>query len=139
MNPVQIETALVSPLILVAEDNPDMRHVLARSLRTQGYRVLELKDGQELLDRILDDPMAEGHVEPDLIISDIRMPGWTGLEVLESLRDSDWATPVILITAFGDKETHAEARRLGAAVVFDKPFDIDDLLVSVGNILPLEP
>jgi DNA-binding response OmpR family regulator len=51
----------------------------------------------------------------------------TGLDVLTELRWDDWAIPVILITAFGDEDTHAEGERLGAAAVFNKPFDIDSL------------
>jgi CheY-like chemotaxis protein len=131
-----IETALAPPLILLAEDNPEMRHVLARALRARGYEALELKDGKELFDRIAGHMLIKGYVEPDLIISDIRMPGRSGLEILAALRNLDWAMPVILITAFGDEETHAEAKRLGAALILDKPFDIDDLLAAVGEILP---
>jgi FixJ family two-component response regulator len=55
------------------------------------------------------------------------MHGVTGLDVLAGLRETDWATPVILLTAFGDAELHAEAHRLGALAVFDKPFDFRDL------------
>ncbi|MFC1610080.1 response regulator [Myxococcota bacterium] len=139
VKPREIQMALAPPLILLAEDNADMRHVLARALRTQGYEVLEVKDGKELLDRIATGVLINGYVEPDLVISDIRMPGWTGLEVLGGLRTSDWAMPVILITAFGDEATHAEAKRLGAALVLDKPFDVDDLLTAVGDILPFGP
>ena len=71
----------------------------------------------------------------DLIISDIRMPGITGIEVLEGLHAHENCPPMILITAFGDKETHAQAHRLGAAAIFDKPFDIEDLLANVRETL----
>jgi DNA-binding response OmpR family regulator len=64
------------------------------------------------------------------------MPGVTGLEVLEGTREYKEFPPMILITAFGDEETHDQARRLGAAAIFDKPFDIDELLAKVREILP---
>lgn len=74
----------------------------------------------------------------DLIISDIRMPGFTGLEVLEGLRDECapriGETPITLLTAFGDLEVHADAERLGA-VVFDKPFDLDEFQACARNMI----
>ena len=54
----------------------------------------------------------------------------TGLDVVAGLRRAEWITPVIIITAFGDEATHAEAQRLGAAAVFDKPFDVNDLRIA---------
>lgn len=63
------------------------------------------------------------------------MPWASGLTVLAALRRYDWATPAILITAFGDDETHSEARRLGAAAVFDKPFDMRDLRRAARRVL----
>ena len=118
--------------ILVADDKPEMRKLIANRLRKEGYEVIEAEDGPSLIDKIIrgivDDRMPRA---PDLIITDVRMPGMSGLEVLAQLRRNDWATPVILITAFGDEKTHAEAERLGAATVLDKPFDMDDLMYSV--------
>ena len=64
------------------------------------------------------------------------MPGLAGLDVLRTLRGSDLAMPVILITAFGDHKTHEEARRLGAAVILDKPFELPDFENYVRDILP---
>lgn len=64
------------------------------------------------------------------------MPGCGGLEVLARMRRVEWSTPVILITAFGDAETHTEACRLGAARVLDKPFDVDELCLAARAIVP---
>ena len=61
------------------------------------------------------------------MITDINMPTLTGLDVLTELRWDDWSVPVILITAFGDEQTHGEGARLGAAMVFNKPFELDEL------------
>jgi len=129
-----------APRILVAEDHDEMRSLLVWALRRNGYEVTECADGTTLCDYLnLPQPQfagKAGHRYFDLIISDIRMPGITGLEVLESIRQSvEKLPPVILITAFGDKETHAKAHRLGAVAVFDKPFEIDDLICKVRTIM----
>lgn len=124
--------------VLLAEDDPEMRCILGRVLRGFGWRVWEVADGEEMLEFL-----AVGNGEggrrklPDLIVSDIRMPGLSGLQVLESLRRTCWATPVLLITAFGDRDTHAEARRLGAAAVLDKPFSLHEFRAALADIAPL--
>ena len=71
----------------------------------------------------------------DVIVSDERMPGVLGSEVLAGLREAQWPTPFILITGFGDEKTHQEAFRLGASAVFDKPFDLDDLRQTIADVL----
>jgi len=123
--------------VLVAEDDREMRVLVADALRRDGYQVTEAESGSQLAE-ILGTDLLGGHEGSpiDLIISDIRMPGFSGLAVLRHLRRADWAMPFILITAYGDDETHQEARRLGAAAVFDKPFDVDDLRTLVLNIVP---
>ena len=125
------------PRILVADDDPEMREMLAEELRASGYEVLLAKDGGQLREMLHGKGIKRIDPEPDLIVSDIRMPGKSGLEVLEALRTSNWAMPVVLITAFGTPETHAEAKRLGANVILDKPFDLDDLVAAVRRVVPL--
>lgn len=111
-----------------------MRRMLARALISEGHEVLEAREGNELLSLLGRWGLSGGGGEPDLIISDIRMPGRSGLDVLRSIREVRWSRPVIMITAFGDEQIHAEARELDAEV-FDKPFDIDDLLRAVRALL----
>lgn len=112
-----------------------MRILLTWSLRWEGYEVVECRNGTDLLDA-LSGATAEDEADGvALVISDIRMPGISGLDVLRSLRLSESFPPVVLITAFGDEETHAEADRLGAIALFDKPFDIEDLVAKVHEIL----
>lgn len=111
--------------VLLAEDQPAMRVLVASQLRAAGYHVTEVPDGRELLREL------EARHEHDVIVSDVRMPACSGLQVLELVRRADWATPVILMTAFGDRETHEEAKRLGAARLFDKPFDVGELVQEV--------
>ena len=129
-------TATVPARVLVAEDDTEMRRLLVDAFAHAGYQVIEVADGRQLL-ACLADPHHRDHCpEPDLVVSDIRMPGHSGLDVLAALRQHDWAMPVLIITAFGSPETHAEARRLGAAAVLDKPFDIDDLIDVAEGIVP---
>jgi len=127
------------PRILVAEDDGEMRAVLVEALRGNGYQVTECSDGFRPLNHLgsvlLSPEVLGGESEEfDLVISDIRMPGVTGLSILEGVRLFEGFPPVILITAYGDEDTHTEAERLGAAAIFDKPFDVDDLLAKVRDI-----
>jgi len=122
--------------ILLAEDDKEMRSLLALMLKKEGYQVCECTDGLSLLDMLASFFLpSEEHEHFDLIISDIRMPGVTGMEILMGTNELDNFPPIILITAFGDKETHMQAERLGAVALFDKPFDIDEMLKTVRTVL----
>jgi len=122
--------------ILLAEDDYEMRTLLAVSLRRSGYDVIECSDGIGLLTHLETFFLPDGFEREavDLIISDIRMPGITGMEVLEGKPKYRDFPPMIVITAFGDAETHEMAYRCGAAAVFDKPFDVDLLLEKVKDV-----
>ncbi len=111
--------------VLIAEDDLEMRRLLVATLRNDGYQTKEAGDGQEMLDAL--EATKTGGDTIDLVVADIRMPQLTGLEVLEKICGSDFTTPVILVTAFGDPVTHERAYELGAAAVLDKPFELDDL------------
>ncbi len=122
--------------ILVAEDDAEMRALLADALRRDGYEVVEASHGADLMQLLVARLQESGEVQSvDLVISDVRMPGWSGLEILEALRGARAKVPVILITAFGDADVHARAEDLDAYVVFDKPFDLDDLRTAVVHAL----
>lgn len=131
---------LEPPCILLAEDNAEMRKFLGAELRKDGYEVIEASTGSELVDLIADHllyPVTRPAI--DLIIADLRMPGFTGMEILGALRAEEWVTPFILMTAFGGDEVRAEALRAGAAAVFDKPFEMDDLRTAVVNLVGRVP
>jgi len=119
--------------ILLAEDDREMRSLLASALRSEGYDVTECRDGDQFVDRIV---TPSHRVDFDLIISDVRMPAHSGLEILDAGRQLAGFPPMILITAFGSESVHSKARRLGAVAVFDKPFDVDDLMTKVAEIVP---
>jgi len=124
------------PIVLLVEDDDEMREILAVALRRDGCRVIEAEDGAEALDLL-----GEGILEeepaglPHLIVSDIRLPRVSGLEILEGAQMVSRCVPVILMTGFGDQETHARAKELGAARVLDKPFALLDFLATVQEVL----
>jgi DNA-binding response OmpR family regulator len=121
--------------IMLADDDPEMRSLLADGLKADGYDVIAVPSGASLFEEI-GILLFRGEAVPvDLIISDERMPGMMGSELLAALRRAEWPTPFILITGFGDRETHERAQRLGAAAVFDKPFDLDELRQTVLALL----
>ncbi|MCC7384649.1 MAG: response regulator transcription factor [Deltaproteobacteria bacterium] len=120
--------------VLVAEDDTEMRKLVAEALRGEGYRVTEVASGNALLGHLHTSLSFGVPDAPDLVVSDVRMPGWNGLEVL-AIAQGLACPPMLLITAFGDRETHRLAGELGAAAMIDKPFDIDDLLGRVREIL----
>jgi DNA-binding response OmpR family regulator len=119
--------------ILIAEDDRVLRTLLARHLRRGGFEVVEARDGVAALSR-LGDTLCEADCSYDLLISDVRMPGHSGLDLASELKRGAWPTPVLLITAFGSTETHAEAARLGAEIL-DKPLDLDVLTNAVERLL----
>jgi DNA-binding response OmpR family regulator len=127
------------PRILLAEDDEEMRSLLCQTFGNAGYDVVALSDGLELMEQLASYLAPEARVDVDLIVSDIRMPWVNGIEVLRSVRQCVGYPPMILITAFGDDEVHAEARHLGAAAILDKPFDVQELLARVREIIPPRP
>jgi CheY-like chemotaxis protein len=120
---------LARPTVLLAEDHDELRELVGSMLRDAGYRVDAFANGLDLA-AALDHRLDVVGVPPDLIISDIRMPGCNGLQLLARLRGYDALTPVILVSAFADQQTHDEADRLGADYLLDKPFDLDELRLA---------
>jgi DNA-binding response OmpR family regulator len=123
--------------LLLAEDDPSLRQMLVSAFLADGFEVVAAADGLELLaniERALE--VRREKADAFLVVADVHMPGLTGLDVLAILRCAGRQTPVILITAFGDSDTCAEALELGAAAVLDKPFDLDQLLSEARRALP---
>jgi DNA-binding response OmpR family regulator len=111
------------PLILVVEDDKGVRTLLETVLESEGFAVDSARDGLEGLLKLR-------MRRPDALILDIMMPDVGGLRVLDELAEEHAAVPVIVVT--GKPEAAASARdRLGDANVFDKPFDVDDLVARI--------
>ena len=121
--------------LLLAEDDFELRELLASVLRADGHEVVEACDGNELWALLNLENASEGQRPFSLVVSDVRMPGLTAFDVLLRLQRTLTETPVILITAFGDQTTHLRAQRLGASRVLDKPFDCDELRDAVQDTL----
>jgi two-component system, NtrC family, response regulator PilR len=109
--------------VLVVEDEKSMRDLLALLLRKEGYAVEVADGGAQAVSRLAKDAAY------DLVITDVSMPGMTGLELLRHVRKSSPETSVILMTAYGSKETAIEALNDGAAYYVEKPFDLDEMKV----------
>lgn len=114
--------------ILVIEDEKNMREVLRILLEGEGYEVMTAPDGTTGIDYIKKDIY-------DLVITDIKMPGPDGFEVLRSAKEISPETLVIMITAFGTTESAVEAMKLGAYDYIHKPFKIDEIRLVVKNAI----
>jgi|HubBroStandDraft_5_1064220.scaffolds.fasta_scaffold501804_1 DNA-binding response OmpR family regulator len=115
--------------VLVAEDDDTLRHMIATVLARAGYQVIEAANGADALDILGDALLAPSRQAPQIVITDVRMPYVTGLQLLTSLRTL--AIPTIIVTAFPDDHTRELARKLGAFAVLAKPFELDALLRAV--------
>ena len=138
----QTTSALGNPRhVLLAEDDDEMRALLVMAFLREGYQVTECLHGVDLLGHLESflcpqDMPPEQWEDFDLIVSDIRMPGVTALEVIEGVQQYGGLPPIVLITAFGDQGTHMRAYELGVAAVFDKPFEFGDLLAKARELAP---
>src|SRR5262249_13677930 len=116
--------------ILVVDDDQRLRHALSLLLRTAGYEVVTAANVQAA-----EDALRESEV--DLVISDVRMPGGSGLDLLEIVRRLEIDALVILLTAYGTIENAVEAMRKGAFDYLLKPFDAEEMKVRVSRALAL--
>jgi DNA-binding response OmpR family regulator len=123
------------PRVVVADDDPEMRRLVADALKKDGYDVVEEPDGGRLLVRLAARYSLRGDTEPiDLIVSDMKMPVVSGLDILKGVRDAHWGTPFVLMTAFPDNDVERRAAILGATVV-QKPFPLATLRATVKTLL----
>lgn len=122
--------------VYLAEDDGNTRLLLARVLRDEGCTVTEIEDGMKLLDRVNTWIRYGDGQSLAAIVSDFRLPGVTGLEVLEILRAKDRSLPFVLISADMDWQTRNRAFGLGVTAVFQKPLDIDSFRSAIRRIVP---
>lgn len=114
-----------APRVLVAEDDPALRKLMAQLLAFEGYLVTEAADGLTMLDAV----QISGHSCEDtfdLIVTDVRMPGLTGLDALAMLRQSGCNTPAIIVSALPGNMVQPQARELNA-LFLPKPFSLENL------------
>jgi len=110
--------------VLVVDDEPSARSGLEKLLQQEGYRVDLAEDGATAL-------KIAGERPPDVVVSDLRMPGIDGVELLTRLHEQDRDLPVIMATAFGDVGSAVRAMRAGAEDYLTKPIDFDALVLAI--------
>lgn len=118
----------MKPVILVVDDDASLRRVLEYNLTSAGYSVVTAESGEEGLSLF-------AARKPSLIISDMQMPGISGMQLLASVKASSPETLVIIITAFGSVDMAVEAMKGGAYDYITKPFNRDELLLTVAKAL----
>ncbi len=118
----------MSPHILVAEDQSDIRHLLVMNLRSAGYEVAAVADGPSVLSSQAERPS-------DLLILDLMMPGLDGLEVCKALRARGQNMPILMLTAKSTELDRVLGLELGADDYLTKPFSLAELLARVKALL----
>jgi two-component system, NtrC family, response regulator AtoC len=117
--------------ILAVDDEPNMRRLLEISLRQAGYQASTAANGRDALDIIKAEQI-------DLVVSDLHMPGMSGLELLNNIRADNDAMPFIMVTAQGEISTAVEAMKLGAADYILRPFDLEVLELAIAKALNVQ-
>lgn len=114
--------------ILLVDDDPSLREVLAFALREQGHEIVSASNGEAAL-------VSMESFQPEVVITDLKMPGIDGIQLLERVRSLDSAIPVILLTAFGSIEDAVEAMKRGAHDYLTKPYSREELKVTLDQAL----
>ena len=114
--------------VLVVDDEETVRSLLKRTLEGAGYDVATAANGQEALDKV-------SGIEFDAALLDMKMPGMSGIEVLQQLTAHQPHTCVLMVTAVGDAETAIEAMKVGAYDYIIKPFNPDDVALKLRSAL----
>jgi two-component system response regulator HydG len=110
--------------VLIVDDDAAMRQMLESLFREQGYAVQEAGSADEAIERARE-------TEFDAVLSDIKMPGKSGIEMVGELRQLRPETPVVLMTAFGSIDSAVEAMRAGAFDYITKPFEPEAVLLTL--------
>jgi DNA-binding response OmpR family regulator len=120
--------------IYIAEDDADIRTILAHSLTEQGHEVLSATDGETALQAIVHDP-------PDVLVLDIMMPGLDGFEVLDGLERTGVRKKlrVLILSARNSESERLEGFEHGADLYLTKPFDHDEFVAAVRDLLESSP
>jgi len=119
----------VKATVLVVEDEEKLRRVIELQLKTAGYDVEQAGTAEDAL-------KLAGNA--DLVLTDLRLPGQSGLDLLTSLRSQDSHIPVIVMTAFGSIETAVEAMKAGAVDFLPKPFSLDHLMTVIDKAVEIK-
>jgi CheY-like chemotaxis protein len=122
-------------LIVLAEDNAELRQLLGSGLARVGFTVVQAINGADLVETVR---RLRDIDEVALIVTDVRMPIMDGVAAVQALRATGVTTPVIFMTAFGDLETRRAMERLNSHWI-DKPVGVVSLRLAVADVLGLAP
>ncbi|HEX9340853.1 MAG TPA: response regulator [Thermoplasmata archaeon] len=125
------ERKTVSRAILIVDDDEGVRENLAELFDVVGYRVLTAASAPEAMEHLARERV-------DLLLTDYRMPGPNGVELIDAARRARPGLRAVLMTAFGDSFTEIESVRRGAVGYLNKPFEADEVTGLVGRILSLK-
>jgi DNA-binding response OmpR family regulator len=117
--------------ILVIEDDREMRSLLKDFIEDEGYEVDSVEDGSEAFRKLARETF-------DLMITDIRMPGLSGLEILPGLKKLLPQAPIIVITAFGSEEVYRRVLERGANAYLEKPIHLEELRILIQKMISPE-
>lgn len=115
-------------VILIVDDEEGLREGLSRLLEGEGYAIVAAETGEEAL-QILQ----QSHI--DLVLTDMRMPGMSGIDLLKKIRESYGELGVIILTGYGQIESYIEAMNSGAIEYVSKPFKVNELKFIVNKVL----
>lgn len=117
------------PTVLVCDDDDGLRELMKVTLAPD-YRIVEAVDGEQAL-------AALAAHRPDVVLLDVMLPGYSGLQVLEAMRDDEALrdVPVIVVSAWQTPEDQESARRAGANAFLGKPFELEELTGCVAKLI----
>jgi DNA-binding NtrC family response regulator len=118
--------------ILIVDDEAEIRSVLLETLSKNGHKILQAGDAQEALKLFAQEAV-------DLVITDIKMPGKNGIDLLKSIKKKSLGTPVVVMTGFGSVQNAVEAMKNGALEYLLKPFSLQALEQVIQNLLGEDP
>ena len=118
--------------VLIVDDDLDLCTVLSEDLKEIGYDTSFVTAADKALDFVIENP------DTDLILLDLKMPGKDGLQFLRELRDKQFETKVIVLTAYADVRSAIDSARYGASDFISKPYDLDELIITMRRVLQKE-
>ncbi|NUP91108.1 MAG: sigma-54-dependent Fis family transcriptional regulator [Candidatus Sumerlaeia bacterium] len=119
-------TRTIPARIFVVDDEPNMGRIMVKLLEAEGHEAASFTSPGEALDAIRQTP-------PDVVVTDLKMPGMTGVELMGQVKQVDESIEVIVMTAYGTIDNAIEAIKVGAYDYVLKPFNTDDLLLTIGK------
>ncbi len=117
--------------ILIVDDDINLCNVLKEELTEVGYDATSVYNADDAINHLVDK-------EVDLILLDLKMPGKDGFDVLKELRERNLSVKVIVLTAYADVKSAIDSAKMGASDFISKPYDLDELLITIRKVLQKE-